>query len=302
MDEVDVIDHLRSLVEETCGGVDGFLPTAIPGLTLFRTAVTGDPSATVREPQIAEPAVCVVGAGHKQATIGTRRVGYAPRTYSIVSVDLPVTDMSVVATAAEPFLGLRLVLDPAVLAELLVELCADHGETPPGWSIAASPLSGELAGPLHRLVHALGDPHDVTVLAPGIKREIAYRLLRGPHRAMLRQIANPDSRLSQIRRSIDEIRENYSKPLRVESLARTACMSPSSFHQHFKAVTAMSPLQYQKQLRLHEARRLILDGHADAATAGFRVGYESPSQFSREYKRLFGAPPISDITRIRAAS
>lgn len=296
-----MVDLLRSLIERLCTE-EGFSSSEISGLTLFRTSVAGDPGARIEEPPYHQPGVCVVLTGRKHATVGTRRITYEPRTYSIVSVDLPVTDMLVEATDADPFLGLRLALDPAVLSELLIDLAAADTDTLPGWGIAASPLSAELISPLQRLVGALDDPYDIAVLAPAIKREISYRLLRGPHRALLRQIANPDSRLSQIRRAIDDIRERYSEPLRIDALAKATGMSPSSFHQHFKAVTAMSPLQYQKQLRLQAARRLILDGHADATTASYEVGYESPSQFSREYKRLFGAPPMRDRARVRSVS
>jgi AraC-like DNA-binding protein len=295
-----VTGQLRSLLDARCES-DGFTPTADPSLTLFRTRVPGDPDATPGEP-LEDPALCVVVAGRKRATVGTHRVLYEPGTYTLVSVELPVTDMVVEASAAEPFLGLRLALDPAILAELLVDLPAESSNPVPGWSMVASPLTGDLVDPLTRLLGQLDDRHDVTALAPATRREISYRLLRGRHGGLLRQLANPDSRLSQIKRAIDRIRADFAQPLPIAQLADVAAMSPSSFYQHFKQVTAMSPLQYQKQLRLHEARRLILDGDADATTAAFAVGYESPSQFSREYKRLFGAPPIRDVARLRSAS
>jgi AraC-like DNA-binding protein len=288
-------DDLRSRAERACPD-EGFAPTPIPALTFFRTVTPGDPRASgLTGPRLTEPAICVVVAGRKTASVGARRIDYAPGTYTLISVDLPMGDMVV---REAPFIGLHLALDPAVLADLLVDLPPEPVGHPAGWTISASPLTADLVDSLDRLVRTLDDPYDVAALAPAIRREIAYRLLRGPHRPLLRQIAGPDSRLAQIKRAIDRIRADIAAPLRVPDLAALVAMSPSSFHQHFKAVTAMSPLQYQKRLRLHEARRLILDGAADATTASYAVGYDSPSQFSRDYKRAFGAPPIRDTRRL----
>ena len=217
--------------------------------------------------------------------------------YLIASIDLPVTGQVIEA----PCLGMTLTLDPGKLAALLVDLPpATPGRTP-AKALAVNPLEPALLDPLVRLLRLLDEPRDIAVLAPLIEREILYRLLLGPHGAMLRQLALPDSQLSQISRAIDLIRRRYDQPLRVDELARHAGMSAPSFHRHFRAVTRLSPLQFQKHLRLQEARRLLVSKNADAARVGFDVGYESASQFSREYRRLFGAPPGRDASRVRRA-
>ena len=169
----------------------------------------------------------------------------------------------------------------------------------PGPSLMLSDVTSELLDAAARLVRLLETPGDITMLAPLVEREILYRLMKGEQAARFRAIAQGDGRLAQVNRAIGWLKHNFRRPLRIESLAAEARMSPSALHQHFKAVTAMSPLQYQKQLRLQEARRLMLGGEVDAASAGHSVGYDSPSQFSREYRRLFGAPPVQDTGRWR---
>jgi AraC-like DNA-binding protein len=291
---------LKELIERS-GLDDGVQPTTIPGLTILR-AERADPLEAMRGPVVPEPGLCVVVQGRKYATHGNRTFTYEPRNYSVTTVDLPATDIRLDPAEGTPFLALRLALDPVVIRELVLEMAPEEERALPPWSTVVSPLSSELISPLVRLAHTLRDPQDIAVLAPQIKREIAYRLLRGPQRSVLRLIANADSNLSQIKRAIDWIRENYATTFRMETVAAVACMGPSAFYRHFKTVTSMSPLQYQKQLRLHEARRMIIELRADATTAGFEVGYDSASQFSREYKRLFGAPPIRDIARLRGTS
>ncbi|MFK0152870.1 AraC family transcriptional regulator N-terminal domain-containing protein [Streptomyces sp. NPDC090499] len=296
-----MLEDLRSELEKRCVE-DGLLQTADPALSLFRSWTYRDPIVKPEGRWLDEPALCVVVCGLKRATIGTRRVVFAPGTATLACLELPVTDAVIEPSETDPFLGLRLTLDPAVLAELLLDLPPIVSAGVPELGLTAAPLAPELLDPLVRLILHLDDPHELAALGAATRREISYRLLRGPHGSLLRQIATQDSRLSQIKHAVELIRANFAKPLRMSALADSASMSLSSFYEHFKQVTAMSPLQFQKQLRLNEARKLILDGTADATTASFAVGYESPSQFNREYKRLFGAPPIRDVARLREVS
>ncbi|WP_341476952.1 AraC family transcriptional regulator [Sphingomonas oleivorans] len=268
----------------------------VPRLSLIRASQPTEPRATVYE-----PALCIVAQGRKRAMLGATIFDYDPAKYLVVSVDLPIVGQVVEASEAEPFLCFRLELDVPALAALLLEMPRDAGSGDSA-GLAVNAITPDLLDPVIRLMRLLERPADIPILAPLAEREILYRLLLCEQGALLRQIALADSRLSQINRAIGWIKRNYAAPFRIETVAREANMSPSSLHHHFKAVTAMSPLQYQKQVRLQEARRLILAERADAATAGFAVGYESPSQFSREYRRLFGAPPVRDAARLRMSS
>jgi AraC-like DNA-binding protein len=286
--------ELQSLIGRFSEG--GNTPTTIPRVSLSRVTAPTTPIRTVYE-----PALCVVVQGRKQAMLGNQRYIYDGAQYLIVSVDLPILGGVIEASADKPFLGFRLTLDPAMLSAMLLEMPA-LAAGPPAAGLTLSPLTTELIDPILRMVRLVARPDDIAMLAPLAEREILYRLLQGPQSGMLRQIAMADSRLSQINRAIGWIKRHYKAPFRIESVAEAARMSPSSLHHHFRAVTSMSPLQYQKQIRLQEARRLILASHADAATAGFSVGYESPSQFSREYRRLFGEPPVRDAARLRSVS
>jgi AraC-like DNA-binding protein len=287
------LSELQALIGRYCDS--GAVETPIPRLALHRATAPTGPMSTLYE-----PALCVVVQGRKQAMLGATSYIYDAAKYLVVSVDLPIVGGVIEASEEKPYLGFRLSLDPAMLAAMLLEMPADSSDAQrPGTGLALSPLTPDLIDPVLRLVRLLDRPGDIPMLAPLAEREILYRLLQGPQRAMLRQIALADSRLSQINRAIGWIRRHYADPFRIETVAEAARMSPSSFHHHFKAVTSMSPLQYQKQIRLQEARRLILAQHKDAAAAGFAVGYESPSQFSREYRRLFGEPPVRDAARLR---
>ena len=224
--------------------------------------------------------------------LGEEAYLYGPEQYLVVSVDLPVVGQVVDATLEKPYLCFRLDLDAAILGELLSE--AGLGAAPgkePGPGLALSPADGGLLDAAVRLARLLDAPQDAGVLAPLAEREILYRLLTGEQAEIVRRIALSDGRLGQVRRAIGWIKEHYREPFSVEEVASEARMGTSALHHHFKAVTNMSPLQYQKRLRLQEARRLIMGSSLDAASAGFNVGYGSPSQFSREYGRLFGAPP-----------
>jgi AraC-like DNA-binding protein len=245
-----------------------------------------------------EPKICLVLQGAKQIMIGEQVLRYDPATFFVASVELPVTGCIVEPTPERPYIGLSLDLDRPALAALIAEVPGRaEAETR---AFAVSPVTPELLDPWLRLVGLLEAPEDVPVLGPLIEREILYRLLRGPQGALLRQAAREDSRLAQVRQAICWIREHYDQPLRVEALCELAGMSPASFHRHFRAATAMSPLQYQKSLRLQQARRLLV-GSIEAARAAYAVGYESASQFSREYTRMFGLPPARDALRLREA-
>ncbi|MEU3980678.1 AraC family transcriptional regulator [Streptomyces sp. NPDC026672] len=296
---VDVIT--RSCAEADLPPAHGFFATPIPGLTFFRSSAIADPRSAAPGSVDEGPAVCVVLQGTKRAKCASREIRYEPETYSISPVELPLTDILVEASEEHPFLGLRLRLDAVVLTDLLLELPPPGEDSRPSPGLTPTPLHDDLIDPLIRLVDALRDPHDVAVLGAQVQREITYRLIRGPQHALLRQIATPDSQLSRIKLAVDWIREHYAGPFSIESAAAVAHMSTSSFHAHFKAVTSMSPLQYQKHLRLHEARRLLLDRQADTTTVSFMVGYNSPSQFSRDYKRLFGEPPMRDVRKLQSA-
>ena len=269
--------------------------TAIPGLILFRRE-----KATEPECALYEPCLCVVAQGAKRVFLGEESYVYDSRHFLITTVDIPTIVQVIKASREKPCLGLVMKLDRREIAQLMV----DSGlPSPPVQKSSLGMANGKITTPLltaiQRLVDLLDEPQDIPILAPIIQREILYRLLVGEQGARLRQIASNGSQGHQVARAIDWLKSNYSRQLRVEDLATQASMSPSTFHHHFRALTAMSPLQYQKWLRLNEARRLMLIERLDAATAAFRVGYESPSQFSREYNRLFGNSPVRDIASMR---
>jgi AraC-like DNA-binding protein len=249
-------------------------------------------------PGLFEPMLCLVLQGAKEVMIGERRLRYDPASYFIASLELPASGRVVEASPAEPYIAVSLALDREGLAALLPEVPAPVLAEGQVTGFGVSPVTPQLLDPWVRFLNLLDAPQDIPVLAPLIEREILYRLLQGPHGGVLRQIARADSRLCQVRNAIAWIRTHYDQPLRIGALARMAGMSAAAFHRHFKAATAMSPLQYQKSLRLQQARMLLI-ANADASRAGYAVGYESASQFSREYARLFGAPPARDAVRLR---
>jgi AraC-like DNA-binding protein len=269
--------------------------TEVPGLALFRREAPTEPCSGMYE-----PSVCLVAQGAKRVLLGEDTYVYDAHHYLITSVQLPTVVQIVEASPEKPYLGLRLKLDLREIAQLMTD---SHLPPPRAQQSSRGMATGENTLPLvtafQRLIDLLGEEKDIPILAPIIQREIIYRLLVGDQGARLRQIASAGSQSHQIARAIDWLKGNFARTLRVEELAAQARMSASTFHHHFRSMTALSPLQYQKQLRLQEARRLMLAEHLDAATAGFQVGYESPSQFSREYNRLFGAPPLRDISNLR---
>jgi AraC-like DNA-binding protein len=286
--------ELVSLLTRLTGGSEGSMATAVPGLHLHR--ITCPPNVPQHALQL--PVFAVIAQGSKRLLVGNEVYDYDPLHYLVSSVDLPVSGKVAVGSPTEPYLGLRLDLDVEEIDALIrdVDLPPSlHAEPTRGLYI--NRLSDALLDGVLRLLRLLDTPVDIPVLAPMVKREILYRLLMNGQGGALRQLVLTDSHTHRIARAIRLLREHYVRPLRVEDLARHAHMSLSSFHHHFKAVTAMSPLQFQKQLRLQEARRLMFMSDADVAVVAHQVGYESPSQFSREYSRLFGSAPLRDKRR-----
>jgi len=241
--------------------------------------------------------------GSKRVLLGDDVYMYDECRFLVASVDLPAIGEIIEASREKPFLALIMKIDQRVLTELLMEgrLPAPHG-APTGRGMGVGEATLPLLQAFQRLVDLLDEPGDIPVLAPLVQREILYRLLTSDQGARLWQIASVGSQSHRIARAIDWLKAHVSEPLRIDELAASVQMSTSTFHHHFRAVTAMSPLQFQKWLRLNEARRLMLIEHLDASTAAFRVGYESPSQFGREYHRLFGAPPMRDIMNLRQSA
>jgi AraC-like DNA-binding protein len=248
----------------------------------------------------AEPAFCVIAQGSKEILLGEETFRYDPAHYLITTVELPLIGQVIEASPERPYLSFRLVLDPSVVASVMVESGQVH---PRGESsvkaVDVSPLDANLLDATVRLVRLTDAANDYHVLAPLVIREIIYRLLKGAQGGRMRHLATFGGQAHRMVRAVEHIRTNFDKALRIEDVAKDLGMSVSGFHAHFKAVTAMSPLQFQKQLRLQEARRLMLGENLDAAEAGYRVGYDDAAHFNREYKRHFGEPPIRDVERLR---
>src|SRR5579862_6019615 len=249
---------------------------------------------------VTELSFCVIAQGSKEIYLAEERYRYDPAHYLLATVELPVTSRLVEASPEQPYLSIRLTLDPALVGSVMVEAGdASQRNGADTRALNVSPLAAGLLDATLRLVRLLDNPVEARVLAPLITREIIFRLLMGEQGPRLRNMAVLSGYANRITRAVDRIRRNFDKPLRMDSLAREVGMSISGFHHQFKAVTAMTPLQFQKQLRLQEARRLMLGEDMDAATAGYRVGYDDAAHFSREYKRLFGMPPMRDVGRVR---
>jgi len=256
-------------------------------------------SPTLPTCSLYEPMICIVLQGAKEVTIGDRTLRYDPAACFIASLELPLSGSVVEASSEKPYMCASMSLDRDAIADLMPDVPdAGPGEDTATTGFAVTPVTERLLNPWSRLIELADTPADVAVMAPMLKREILFRMLQGPQAGVLRQIVRADSRLSQVRQAVKWIRQHFHEPLRVEALAEIAGMSPASFHRHFKAATALSPLQYQKMLRLQEARRLLVV-NADATRTAYRVGYESPSQFSREYSRMFGVAPSRDAVRLR---
>ncbi len=290
---MDQIAELAAIIDRHVVGT-GICTTTMPHVSLIRADAPSTPT-----PAVYEASLCLIAQGSKRVSIGERSVVYDAAHYLLVSVDLPLVGHVLDASPERPYLCCKIDLDPATLADLM----ASEGGAVPSTDLpvlGVYPSDPDLIDAACRLVGLLDRPETIRALAPLIEREILFRLLTGPHGPMLRHVGTAGSNLNQVSRAIAAIRRRFDAPIRIEEVAAEAGMSPSSLHAHFKAITRMTPLEYQKQLRLQEARRLMLVGGATASTAGFAVGYESPSQFSREYRRLFGAPPRTDIERLHA--
>src|SRR5579859_728650 len=267
----------------------------LPGLHLSRSSVPLKPVHSVLD-----PSMCVIAQGSKEVLLGESRYRYDPTQYLLATIELPRVSQILEASPERPYLSLRLELAPTLVGAVLAEAGhtwpREHAEVR---AIAVSPLDGLLLDAFVRLTRLLEDPAEARVLLPLYTREIIYRLLMGEQGSRLRHLALLGGYTSSIARAVERLRHDFDQPLRIESLARELGMSVSGFHHHFKAVTALSPLQFQKRLRLLEARRLMLGEDLDAASAAYRVGYHDASHFNREYKSLFGIPPMHDVQQLR---
>lgn len=276
---------------------DGTHNTAIPTLRFIRESRVSEPVHTVYEPSL-----CVVAQGSKVVLLGQKSYQYNPANYLAASVHLPITGQVVEASPEAPYLCLQLQFDMNQILDVIQS--SDEAERPKresGRGLVISRMNDTLHDAVLRLVRLLDAPHDIPVLAPYAIREIIYRILQNEQGDMIKQFALFGSHAHRIAKAIARLNRDFALPLRIDELAAEARMSASSLYYYFKEVTAMSPIQYQKQLRLQEARRLLLSATIEAADAAFQVGYESPSHFSREYARMFGEPPIRDIRRFRGA-
>ena len=290
----DDLTRLAAMTERHTG-TDGAYDTAVPGLTLFRSSEPSDHDAIVYVPSLV-----IVTQGAKEVIVGGEAYRYGAAQSLLVSVDIPAAARVVEASPDRPCLTVRISLDPAVVGELLADGTAAPPAGPPERGLGVMTVERPLLDAVVRLVSLLDTPRDIAALSPLVLREITYRVLTGPRGARLRQMASAGGPAHRIARAIAWLKDHFAHPLRINELARQVGMSPSAFHLHFKGMTALSPLQYQKRLRLQEARRLMLGEGLDAAEAAFLVGYESPSQFGREYRRLFGAPPRRDMAALGA--
>ncbi|MFB9868796.1 AraC family transcriptional regulator [Vreelandella sulfidaeris] len=279
---------------------EGLYETDIPGLNLFRADAPTSCMSTVYEPSL-----CIIAQGREIVQLGDREIVYGALSYMVSSVDLPVNKLVVDASPENPFLAVKIKIDPIDIAELVLQLGDGPQDSKPinaphsacGMCVAQVDLG--ILDAMTRLVRLLDSPNDARVLAPLIQREIVYRALMGEMGSRMREFASVDSQSNRIYQVISILKERFAEPLRVRQLAEEVNMSESALYHSFKQVTCMSPLQFQKKLRLHEARLLMLKEGLEASTASYRVGYESPSQFSREYSRMFGAPPRTDMIKLR---
>ena len=267
--------------------------TGIPRVAMVQGKIPEHLLAAVYDPMIN-----LILQGSKSMTVGDRTLRYDPATYFVMSIDLPAVGSVHPAESGEPYLAVSLTLDPGVLSALFADLPkpAARYEYNAGFCVAS--VTTELMDAWVRMLRLMGDPQAIAALAPVYEREILFRVLQGPHGWMLREIAAPDTAMARVSMAIQWIRRDFAQPIRVESLANRASMSVSAFHRHFKTVTNFSPLQYQKRVRLLQARTLMVANARSVMAAAFEVGYESATQFSRDYARVFGLPPAQDAARI----
>ena len=274
----------------------GLTVTPIPRLEISVGQATPD-----KAPCLYRSMICFILQGKKDVAINDNLLSYDPSHYLISALDLPLTGQIMDSDDGQPYVAVSLVLDPALLADVASTMPPVRDSEPKGVGITINPMTAQLRDTLLRFLSLLDTPDDINGLAHMAERELLYRLLQGPQGRLLRQIAQPEGTLGRIRRAVAWIRDNQDTRLRIEALCEASGMSRASLHRHFLGMTGLSPLQYQKQLRLQEARQLLLSGEQSASAVAFAVGYESASQFSREYLRQFGAPPARDVRQIRRA-
>lgn len=286
----------RNLIANVCryaqqkGAVGGYFETDLPGLYAM---VCPDP--TKFECYVYDVVVCLILQGRKETVLGGRTVEAGAGDTVIVSHDLAVASRIIEASPKEPYVALVLTVDLSIVRNLFEQLENAETEAAPATAYEVSLADVALIEAIERYVTLIENPNDMKIMAPLLLKEIHYRLLMAPHGGMLRKLLNRNSHASRISKSIELIRQNFAKPMSVADLAETAGMSTSSFHEHFKSITALSPIQYQKELRLVEARRLLLEGQYSVSSTAYEIGYESPTQFSREYTRKFGVSPRTDL-------
>lgn len=301
--KAEKLDELRMRIsrEELVGRMMKLLPEdgvldVLPEVTLARSS-----KITEHLHSVFEPSFCIIAQGSKKVLLGEEIFRYDSGHYLISTVDLPIVSHVAEASEEKPYLSCRLSLDPTVVTTVLME--AEIENRKGNVSIKAmdvSSMDADLLDAVVRLIRLLDSPEEAKILVPLIQKEIVFRLLKGEQGARLSYLLPSNGDTRRISKAVQQLRANINQPLKIENIARELGMSVSGFHHHFKSVTAMSPLQFQKQIRLQEARRLMLGEDLDAASAGFRVGYEDPSYFSRDYKKLFGAPPQRDIAKLRS--
>lgn len=286
--------ELRALA---CRAENRRTETGIPRVAMVQGKIPEHMLAAVYDPMIN-----LILQGSKAMTVGNRTLRYDPATYFVMSIELPAVGSVHPAASGEPYLAVSLTLDPTVLSTLLADLSKPIGryENEAGFSVAA--VTPQLMDAWLRMLRLMDRPEDIAALAPVYEREILYRVLQGPHGWMLREIAAPDTAMARVSLAIQWIRRNSAETIRVETLAQRAAMSVSAFHRHFKAVTTLSPLQYQKRVRLLQARMLMVANARSVTHAAFEVGYESSTQFGRDYARVFGLSPARDAARILGES
>jgi AraC-like DNA-binding protein len=293
-EKIDKQHELGKLIERYTGQ-DGVHPTSIPSLFLIRESIITEPISRVNEPSF-----CIIFQGEKEVWLGEECFRYGPGNYIVASVDLPITGQVIKASFDFPYLALKLEFTSSEILEVLNDTDIQSGQRKnANRAMFISEVEPSLLDAVIRLACLLDNPRHIPILGPLFKKEILYWILQGSHGEALKQMALEGSNAIRIRNVIEHIINNYEKSFRIEEIAEIANMSVASLHRHFKEVTAMSPIQFQKQLRLQEARRLLLAESSDVADVAFRVGYESQSQFSREYSRMFGFSPRADTNRLR---
>ncbi len=292
------LGRLAALIAQSTGAGDGIYETAIKDVYFSRYS-----NAEGARSSIDRAVMCVVAQGAKAILVNGARHVYDSSRYLVVPLALPLVGEVVNASPEKPFLGVSIVLDYSVIGALLLESGpATADERADGRSHFVSPMDDDMFDAVFRLAVLAGKPKDIAVLAPLLRREISYRLLQGENGWMLQRMTTADGHARRIVAGLEYLKRNAARTVRMGELAREMNMSTSAMHYWFRTVTSMSPVQFQKQLRLQEARRILLSESSDAASAGHRVGYESPSHFSREYRRLFGLPPLQDIERLRGGA